>query len=34
MTTSRKDVGVKFADGWTAGGEEGVEVKAGHAFKS
>ncbi len=34
MTTSRKDAGVELADGWTAGGEEGVEVKAGHGFKS
>lgn len=29
-TTSRKESGIKFADGCAAGGEEGVEVKAGH----
>lgn len=32
-TTSRKESGVEFADGWSAGGEEGVEVKAGHGLE-
>ena len=31
-TTSRKQSGVEFADGWSAGGEEGVEVKAWHGL--